>query len=148
MTAASKFTAELPSMVEGIFSSMLHCDVSAAPDSQVKGEVLTASIFFAGGWNGALFFVCSAQLARSLAERLMRSVPGSEHDTHDAMGELANMVGGNLKAMMPLGVTLSLPSVVHGSDYAVKMCGNQQYSRLGFQTLGERFWITLWHVPN
>ena len=37
-----------------------------------------------------------------------------ESEVVDALGEIANMVGGNVKSMLPGPSTLSLPSVVQG----------------------------------
>jgi hypothetical protein len=53
------------------------------------------------------------------------------------------MIGGNLKAMLPRGVALSMPSVVEGSDYSLRVCGGNNFSRTTFSSeLGE-FRITL-----
>jgi CheY-specific phosphatase CheX len=57
--------------------------------------------------------------ARAVAERMVAAAwPGSsleDDDVDDAMGELANVLGGNLKALLPEGSSLTLPSVAEGS---------------------------------
>ena len=64
-------------------------------------------------------------------------------DVRDTLGELANMIAGNLKALLPFGVAISMPSVVEGSDYSLRICGGNQASRLTFSSeLGE-FRVTL-----
>ena len=51
----------------------------------------------------------------------------------DVLGELANMIGGNLKSVLSRGIQLSMPSVVDGSDYCLRVCGAEVRERLGFQ---------------
>lgn len=38
----------------------------------------------------------------------------------DAVAELANIVAGNLKPHLSAGMSLSLPTVVHGSDFVIR----------------------------
>jgi CheY-specific phosphatase CheX len=59
------------------------------------------------------------------------------------MGELANMVAGNLKSLLPRGVVLSLPSVVVGSDYGLSVCGVSAVERITFSSATGNFRITL-----
>jgi len=47
----------------------------------------------------------------------------------DALGELANMLAGNLKSVLPSGVVLSMPSVIEGSDYSLRICGKRLIER-------------------
>ena len=60
-----------------------------------------------------------------MTRRFMRTpLPTAlDDDVRDTLGELANMAAGNLKSVMPSGVVLSMPSVVAGSDYSLKLCG-------------------------
>jgi len=44
----------------------------------------------------------------------------TDEDVRDALGELANMLAGNLKSVLPSGVVLSMPSVIEGSDYSLR----------------------------
>jgi len=44
--------------------------------------------------------------------------PVSIADVHDGLGEIANMIAGNLKPLLPPGVTLSMPSVIAGADHS------------------------------
>jgi chemotaxis protein CheX len=67
-----------------------------------------------GPWTGAVVLTCG----RSTAEELSRCLL-AEHappvldaeDIQDALGELANVVGGNVKAVLPGPSVLGLPEV-------------------------------------
>jgi chemotaxis protein CheX len=61
----------------------------------------------------------------------------------DMLGELANMIGGNLKSVLAPGIRLSMPSVVEGSDYSLRVCGAQVRERLAFQCAEGPFWVTI-----
>ena len=47
----------------------------------------------------------------------------SLEDMQDAVGELTNMTGGNVKALLEGQCALSLPAVVEGRDYSIPCPG-------------------------
>ena len=55
-----------------------------------------------------------------------------DSDVRDSIGELANMIAGNLKAILPSEAMLSMPSVVEGKDFALSVIGGNTSSRLTF----------------
>jgi hypothetical protein len=59
------------------------------------------------------------------------------------LGELANMIGGNLKCVLTRGIRLSMPSVVDGSDYSLRVCGAEIRERLAFGCAEGPFWVTV-----
>ena len=63
-------------------------------------------------------------------------------DVRDVLGELANMIGGNIKCAVASGLRLSMPSVTDGSDYGVRVFGSK-FHRLGFECEEGPFWVTL-----
>ena len=65
--------------------------------------------------------MCSRPAVRAAAARMF-SVPEAEltnEDLRDALGELTNMVGGNVKTLLPGSEFISLPTVIEGSNYGV-----------------------------
>src|SRR5664279_3671280 len=62
-------------------------------------------------------------------------------DVRDTMDELANMLGGNLKSLLPRGVVLSMPSVVAGGDYSLRICGGKAIvERVAYRWPAGVFW--------
>ena len=59
------------------------------------------------------------------------------------MGELANMLGGNLKPFLPGPPTLSLPSVSVGEDLTVEISRTKLCTRCWFECDGETLCISL-----
>ena len=70
-----------------------------------------ATISIAGGWNGDLALRTSRRLAEQVAARLFLLPEGSagDSDVLDVLGEIVNVVGGNVKALLPGPNSLSLP---------------------------------------
>jgi chemotaxis protein CheX len=61
----------------------------------------------------------------------------SPSEISDALGEIANMMGGNVKALLPGPATLSLPSVTEGSDYSITVPGAALACELHLECEGE-----------
>ena len=65
--------------------------------------------------KGSLVLECSAPVAFAFTERLMGiAMPTAfDNDVKDSMGELVNMIGGNLKGLLSVDTVLSAPVVFH-----------------------------------
>ena len=61
----------------------------------------------------------------------------------DLIGELANMIGGNLKCVLTHGVRISMPSVFDGRESNVRFCKTVVKARHSFRSGEGVFWITL-----
>lgn len=130
------------SIVQSIFATMMDLSVEMAERySPPQGDRLTASVFLEGSWNGAVSIECSRQQACDLAGRFLCGDAPSEvdDDVRDVMGELANIIGGNFKSTLGADVRLSVPSVIDGSDYEVRVCGTGKCEQLGFRYAGGDF---------
>jgi hypothetical protein len=140
----STYEDEIRRVVFDIFDSMLRCQTEAAQLLDVPdADPITAAVYFAGSWQGAALIECGRAESRILAARLMR-IDGAQltgEDVDDGMGEIINMIGGNLKSVLPHGVGLSLPSVIHGAAY--RICGAHRRETLAFKTDGVAFRLTL-----
>ena len=85
--------------------------VEAIPANRV-----TACVHVSGGYSGSILLQCSAVAARLVAAALFAIEPGdvSDDDLVDAAGEVVNIVGGNVKGILPGPSALSLPTVAVG----------------------------------
>jgi len=140
---------QIPVIVDDVFLAMLGVAVEAHPSPpKTDEEQITASVFLVGSCRGGV----SIEMGVSQAVHLTRCLnstaqpSGLDDDVRDAMGELANMIGGNLKASLPSGAHLSIPSVVRGTDYKLRMCGVAEITSFGFSTDWGPFWVRVTHV--
>jgi len=142
----------LERIAHDIFETMLGVEVEAAGQQwQPARDRLTGAVYLAGAWRGAVLLECDRAQACDFTNRLM-AVPlpdDVDDDVRDTMGELANMIGGNLKSVLPRGVVLSMPSVVEGGDYSLRVCGgNAIVERVAGRSPAGVFWITLVEIPD
>ena len=136
----------LAQVVESVFENMLSLEVAeCATPWFAGGDRLTSAVCLTGAWNGALQLECDTSQACTFAGRfLCVDTPGGVDDVvRDVLGELANMIGGNLKCVMIPGIHLSMPTVVDGSEYSLRICGTEVRDQLTFRFEGGLFWVTV-----
>ena len=137
---------ELAQIVESVFATMLGLEAAECGTPWFPGaDRLTSAVHLAGDWNGAVLLECDRRQACRFAARFLSIDPSDTVDdvVRDVLGELANMIGGNLKCVLSQGIRLSMPSVMDGSDYSLRVCGVEVRHRLAFQCADGIFWITV-----
>lgn len=142
----SVYRADLAQIVVSVFETMLNLEIQPPETSWTPAaDMFTAAVYFAGEWKGAVLLECTRPQADEFTRRLMpMETPAStDDDVRDAMGELANMLAGNLKSVLPRGIGLSMPSVVEGKDYSLRICGGNLADRMPFSSAMGVFCVTL-----
>jgi chemotaxis protein CheX len=140
---------DLTAMVEQVWTSYLDPEgidplipsEEANDDSEVH-----SSVAITGSWQGAVVYGSSAAAARNAAAAFLAMEPDevTEEDLSDVLGEMANIVGGNVKAMLPPGCYLSLPQVVLAPDTATRYPSAVPVAGLHGTWRGEPVSITMW----
>jgi chemotaxis protein CheX len=137
---------ELGQIVESVFATMLRLEVQECAERWYPGGTrLTSVVHLAGEWNGALLLECDQLQACRFAGRFLSQDPAARVDdvVRDVLAELANMIGGNMKCLLTGKTQLSMPSVMDGSDYSLRVYGAEVRLRLAFQCAEGIFWITV-----
>ena len=138
--------SELTQVVNGVYDAMLKLETCESRTPWFPGEDrVTATVHLTGDWNGAVLLECNRWQACRFAGHFLSTDPPEAVDdvVRDVLGELVNMIGGNLKCVLTRGIRLSMPSVVDGSHYKVWVCGAEHEERLTFQCAQGLFWITV-----
>jgi chemotaxis protein CheX len=81
---------------------------------ELPEDSLSSWVDVVGPWTGTVVLSCGRLAALQLTRALLREhAPAEldEEDVADALGELANVVGGNVKAVLPGPSVLGLPEV-------------------------------------
>lgn len=123
-------------LVHDVWSSVLGMEVHEAPSGclGVAERSLTGFVHIQGDWKGTVTVEVPADLAAEAASAMfgldVEELGGEEID--DALGELANMIGGGIKSMLPGSCQLSLPTVVGGLDYELNVPGCHPTRQLWF----------------
>jgi chemotaxis protein CheX len=137
---------ELAQVVESVFRAMLTLEVTETRAPWFPSEErLTAAVHLAGDWNGVVLLECDRGQACQFAGRFLSTDPPEKVDdvVRDMLGEMVNMIGGNLKCVLARGLRLSMPSVVNGSDYCLRICGAEVRERIAVQSVEGPFWVTV-----
>jgi len=109
------------------------------------GELLTSYVRLSGDWNGAVLLECTRRQACSFAGMILSTTPPEsvDDDVRDVLGELANVIGGNLKCGMSTAAHLSMPTVLEGSDDDLRLFTTKARERLAFQSSEGHFCVTI-----
>jgi chemotaxis protein CheX len=144
-TTIVAYRENVEQVVETVFKTMLGLNVEPYPIPWDRPQdMITAAVYFAGVWRGAVLLECTRAQAIAFAQLFLPiASPRIDDDVRDALGELANMLAGNLKSVLTKGVMLSMPSVIEGSDYSLKICGNGRVERVPFWCVDDVFGVTL-----
>lgn len=137
-------------ITKGVFSTMVMLDVvdEAPLDAPVLSfhETVTSMVGLAGSHSGILAIHCPKKLALLVTSNMLgMEVTDIDDDVNDAMGEIANMVGGDVKHIFsPKGgdLNLSIPTVIYGSDYALESISSAQSLVMPFVCGDERFLLS------
>ena len=133
-----------------IFSTMIMMDISLEEVMDSHGKLtdtITAMIGLAGTHRGvlAVHFPYSVAMAITSAF-LMMDVEEMNDDVHDAMGEIANMLGGNVKTILSekgRDIDLSMPSTISGSEYSFQSDNDVEKVIVRFGTEKGSFMVEL-----
>lgn len=131
MTALDDDIREIAmSIWETLFSRPLE---DGAVGEELGEPVVTGCVHIDGSWRGAVILQYGEQLAALLAGELFRSEAPTSEEVLDTIGEVTNMLAGNIKALLPQPSGISLPTVAVGGDYALTVVGTQVVNTVGFR---------------
>ncbi|MBA2577231.1 MAG: chemotaxis protein CheX [Euzebyaceae bacterium] len=140
--------ADIVQIAGDVWCAVLGLDLAPAGadgGQNTAGRVFTGCVQITGAYQGAVTLDCSAALARR-ATAIMFERPVADVDdeeTRDVIGELANMTGGNVKALLEGTCQLSLPAVTEGTDYRHTVPGGRVVNRVALSCGGEPLTVTL-----
>lgn len=120
--------ASIAEITKGVFATMVMLDVvDREPLTEpviTFHDTITSMVGLAGSYSGILAIHCPKNLALKITSSMLgMEVTDIDDDVNDAMGEIANMVGGDVKHIFsPKGsdINLSIPTVIYGSDYVLE----------------------------
>lgn len=137
--------SDLETITADVLSTMLGLSVERHVGPGPQGQVLTGVVQITGAWSGAVTINCTAGFARTAAAAMFGLQPQdlADEDVHDALGELANMTGGNVKNLVDGSCQLSLPTVTEGRQYRVTILGSVPRGEVTFACDGEPLQITV-----
>ena len=133
-------------LTQEIWAALFDPDGSAELlPGELPGYDVVARTEISGAWNGTVCLSCSRRAARH-ATSAMFDLPDDEltqADINDAVGELVNVVGGNIKSLLPGPSVLSLPIV--SEDGLPVLPGHLELAQeVCFSWMAEPVVVTVW----
>jgi chemotaxis protein CheX len=134
------FEQHLTDITQSVWRCTLGLEVTRCdpPDLVAQAFPCRSTVRLDGAWTGTLTVSCSPELTRSVAGIFVGKTRDevSEAEMLDALGEIANMTGGNLKAVLPGPCGLSTPRSIRGPAAAATgdtlrlhfACGARRFS--------------------
>lgn len=132
-----------------IFTGMVMMDISVAGEPMNKlgplKKSITGMVGLAGTHKGVLAVHFPKQVALAVTSNFLgMEVEEINEDVQDAIGEIANMLGGNLKTILSdrgKDIQLSLPSTIFGDEYAFSSQAEVDQVILPFQAPAGLFYV-------
>ncbi len=134
-----------------IFTSMVMMDLSVSEEvveqvGKIKDSI-TGVIGLAGTHKGVLAIHIPNNVAFAITSNFLgMEVDEINEDVEDAVGELANMLGGNIKTILSekgRDIALSLPSTITGSEYDFQPTKESEKLLIKFTTEAGDFMVEL-----
>jgi chemotaxis protein CheX len=132
----------ITNVVSEVFDTMLSMEVESIdgkPPEPDNGNLIVGSVGFAGAVLGNL----NLHVAEEFACRMTAAMLGMETDeiesdeeVHDVIGELCNMICGDLKSRLcdaGLPCELSIPSITSGKEFKIESRGWERNEQYGFR---------------
>jgi len=139
--------------VQGIFQSMLEVEPQLASleheDEVLRNQGIAAIVGYAGESEGSVIFTCSTELAARLAELMLmeEEIDPESADVDDAVGEIGNMIAGQLKNLVCESgdeVQLSIPVIIREGNYRLPVPDSYDRWRLTcFHVNGAPFYVEM-----
>ncbi len=139
-----------------VFSTMLMVDLESDCDGEVEKHHiqsnLTSMIGLGGGIRGMLAVHCPAVVAKAITGNFLgMDVEELDEDVKDAIGEIANMVAGNLKISyesIDIQIELAIPTSIVGDSFTISGIAHANRVILPLTMAEGTFWIELLYVLN
>ncbi len=129
--------------VQHVFQTMLSMALTAGeppPRERIAdGRHIVGTVGFAGTVMGNVSLLVSLEFAREMTAAMLglsAEEIGGEEEVKDVVGEVCNMVGGDLKSRLcdaGFPCSLSIPTITSGERFQIESKGWVRQERLGFQ---------------
>ena len=139
---------EISQLMQAIWEDFLKLGITvnpAGPPPGGEGLNLTSCLHITGAWEGVVALRCSQALSEKIAGTMFGVEPreATEEQIVDAVGELTNITGGNLKALMTPPCRISLPIITKHSGSPIHVPGGKLVSEIAFKAEGEDFVVSV-----
>jgi chemotaxis protein CheX len=138
---------QLCEVTESVWTSVLGLTVERGigNDAMQGDQTIRACVHISGAWEGVVTVESTNGLARRAAAILLgvEEADATPEELSDTLGELTNIIGGNIKGLLPEPSRLSVPAVFQGSESNLTVKGSRLVSAVGFHCEGQPLRVAL-----
>ncbi len=143
---ALDYRAKISTSAIDVFDTMFSLKLEAVETvsaASISGPRNVSSVCFAGDATGIVSIHVGENLSRLMAARMLDLEPDEvegQNEIQDLLGELGNIVGGNIKSALTdagLRLALSTPSFTTGTDFMIETLNLERYERYAFTCEGQ-----------
>ena len=146
----SDLSPDIEQIVQSVFAIMLNLDVARDDAPYEEHDCLLTSVQIAGEWMGCVVLELSPAAARAAASAMLQLPDESltAADCEETAAELANVIGGNVKCLLPGPSLLSMPTVLNGNENGLRVHRAELIDELCFTSEAGRLRVRLFERPD
>ncbi|MDQ6992247.1 MAG: chemotaxis protein CheX [Mariprofundus sp.] len=140
---------EVLQITQNVWRCMLEMEVHVSSvSSKEMMEQLHSSgvVHISGAWNGSVSLVCPNTLVEKAGVIILGDAAAElgKSAIVEVLGELVNILGGNIKAILPAPSYLSQPMVVDGESYEMNLLGVECVTHLMMECESTPFQLNIY----
>jgi CheY-specific phosphatase CheX len=140
--------SELARILDHVWSSVLGLQLKQKhekPDKIRYDHMISGLISYKGSTKGALIMNCPLKLAKQVAAIMFETDETNLDisETIDAIGEIVNVMAGNVRKLFDESCYLSLPEVAEGYDYHHSLPRSKVITSVSFECECQPVTVTL-----
>lgn len=141
---------QIVGITQDVWSSFVGTAIGSAAEEVALDavDVTVGCVAVTGDWKGCVLLACPKQLARTAASAMF-DLPAEQltgDEIADALGELTNMVAGNIKSLLPGPSRLSIPVVMVGASSTVRMPSAVLVNTVSLACEGLPLTVSIWQT--
>ena len=146
-----EFAKKIEFSTEEIFSTMIFMEVTPGKALTAGGQVISchvsAMIGLTGDFTGMLSIHCPEPVGLAIAGAMLgMDLEEIDADVKDALGEIANMLAGSIKAAFAtenIALEIAIPTAVSGKSYTISSPTGSDRVIIPFDIEQGRFYVEM-----
>jgi len=146
---AMEYKEEISQFVTDIWSTFLNAKASPTdkPFKPIgKENTLAGCVQITGDWQGSVTLYAPKEIGRKVAATMysLGEADVEDQQIQDVVGEITNILAGNIKSILPATCSISLPCVAV-TDFDLHHPGSEMLTAVNFECEGLAFLVVLHH---
>jgi chemotaxis protein CheX len=144
-----KYEEEISQFVTDIWATFMSAKASPTDEPfkpKGKDNTLAGCVQITGEWQGSVTLYAPKEIGRKVAATMygLDKTEVEDQQIQDVVGEITNILAGNIKSILPATCSISLPCVAV-TDFDLHHPGSEMLTAVNFECEGLSFLVVLHH---